>query len=152
MQKCALRMERNSAKQFYGRWFVTILDMMHLLICKRHTFRRQPTNPWRTPSLLSRVFKGHRTAQAKACPSRLNAAIAEAFVRRVQSLQTNPMVSHFILGTDFVDTVAPVLHAQTTSGSAMGADYAPGPLRWEFMCMAWDVTSRPLAKAKKVWR
>lgn len=71
----------------------------------------------------------YRTAQAKAYPSRLNAAIAEAFVRRVQSLQTNPMVSHFSLGTDFVDTVAPVLHAQTTSGSAMGTDYAPGPLR-----------------------
>ena len=81
-------------------------------------------------TLIGRDESGHyRTAQAKAYPSRLNAAIAETFVRRVQSLQADPSVPHFDLGVDFVDTVAPVLHAQATSGRSMGADYAPNSLR-----------------------
>ena len=64
------------------------------------------------------------TAQAKAYPPRLNAAIALAFIRRVQLLEETHDVERTALDEQFCTLISPVLRAQSTSGLKMGADYA----------------------------
>ena len=63
------------------------------------------------------------TAQAKAYPSRLNAAIAESFVKRVQTLECNEHTERVAISEDFVQVIRPVVTAP--QAFEMGPDYAP---------------------------
>lgn len=65
-----------------------------------------------------------KTAQAKAYPPRLNAAIALTFIRRVQLLEETHDVERIALDEQFCALIRPVIRAQCTSGQTMGADYA----------------------------
>lgn len=81
-------------------------------------------NPQNWIKLLGRDEFGHYwTAQAKAYPSKLNVAIAESFVKRVQSLECNEHIERVAISDDFVQTIQPVVTAP--QAFSMGPDYAP---------------------------